>query len=234
MGRSGSRLVTIASVGGLGRNEQIFAVRYIGDLGFVVTFRRTDPLYVIDLADPFNPRLAGELKIPGYSSYLHPIGNGLLLGVGQDADANGRVLGTQLSVFDVNDVNRPQRVSQLTLGGNSEAETNHLAFLWWGPTRDVVLPWWGVARSVTAPEAGAVVVRVGAAPRAALNQRGRIAHPGPGSSIPGTGPGFPGAWGSPISRSMIVDGALVTIGNEGLLVSDLTSLTPTAWATWRA
>lgn len=235
MDRSGSRLVTIAALGGLGRNEQIYAVRYIGDLGFVVTFRQTDPLYVVDLSNPRAPRLAGELKIPGYSSYLHPIGNGLLLGVGQDADANGRVLGTQLSVFDVNDVNQPKRLSQLTIGGSSEAETNHLAFLWWGPSRDAVLPWYAPSAPVVdssgvrLPQVGAAVIRVGAASQPTLTQRGRITHPGPaGTGSAGRGPG------GPISRSMIVDGGLVTVGADGLLVSDLTSLAPAAWTPWRA
>jgi uncharacterized secreted protein with C-terminal beta-propeller domain len=69
----------------------------MGPVGYVVTFRQTDPLYTIDLADPERPRVRGELKIPGYSAYLHPIGEDLLLGVGQDATEEGRPLGTQIS-----------------------------------------------------------------------------------------------------------------------------------------
>ena len=65
-------------------------MRFLGDVGYVVTFEQTDPLYTIDLSDPPSPRVAGELKILGFSAYLHPVGDGLLLGVGQDATESGR------------------------------------------------------------------------------------------------------------------------------------------------
>jgi uncharacterized secreted protein with C-terminal beta-propeller domain len=90
-------------------SERVKAVRFMGTQAYVVTFRQTDPLYVIDLADPTNPVVTGELKIPGYSAYLHPVGDGLLLGVGQSAELDGRTLGTQMSLFDVSDPANPQR-----------------------------------------------------------------------------------------------------------------------------
>lgn len=121
----------LGEVGGLGLTERIYAVRYIGNLAYVVTFRETDPLYVVDLTDPTQPFAAGELKIPGYSSYLHPIGNGKLLGIGQDADEGGRTLGTQLSLFDVSDSSNPLRLDKVDIGGASAAEYDHKAFLWW-------------------------------------------------------------------------------------------------------
>jgi uncharacterized secreted protein with C-terminal beta-propeller domain len=126
---NGDTLQQIGLVDGLGPTERIFAVRFMGDLGYVVTFRQTDPLYVVDLSDPTAPAAVGELKIPGYSAYLHPVGDGRLLGVGQDADEEGRVLGTQISLFDVTNPASPQRIDQVTLeGGWSQAEGNHLAF----------------------------------------------------------------------------------------------------------
>ncbi|MGE0796572.1 MAG: beta-propeller domain-containing protein, partial [Acidimicrobiia bacterium] len=76
----GETLRQVGQVGGLGRDEQIYAVRFLGDKGYVVTFRRTDPLYVLDLSDPASPRVTGELKIPGYSAYLHPLEGDLLIG----------------------------------------------------------------------------------------------------------------------------------------------------------
>ena len=103
----GGRLEKAGQVGGLGRGERIYAVRFIGDRGYVVTFRETDPLYTLDLADPARPRVTGELKILGYSAYLHPVGEHELLGVGQDATPEGMRLGTQVSLFDVS--NPPRR-----------------------------------------------------------------------------------------------------------------------------
>jgi uncharacterized secreted protein with C-terminal beta-propeller domain len=129
-------------------------VRFIGQTGYVVTFRQTDPFYTIDLSNPSLPILAGELKIPGYSAYLHPIGEGLLLGVGQDADLDGRVKGTQVAVFDVTDPSAPRQQDKLTLPGSySQAEWDHHAFLYWAATGTAVLPiqqarndvWWSGA-----------------------------------------------------------------------------------------
>ncbi|MCW2638580.1 MAG: Beta propeller domain protein [Dactylosporangium sp.] len=103
----GSRLLL---VGGLGKGERIYAVRFVGPTGYVVTFRQTDPLYVVDLHDAAQPRVTGELKINGYSAYLHPAGDGRLIGVGQDADDNGRRKGMQVSLFNVADPSRPTRL----------------------------------------------------------------------------------------------------------------------------
>jgi uncharacterized secreted protein with C-terminal beta-propeller domain len=145
LGERGRRLAEVGRVGGLGRGERIFAVRFIGDVGYVVTFRQVDPLYTISLGDPANPRVLGELKLLGYSAYLHPIGDDLLLGIGQDATAEGRVQGTQLSVFDVSDPRAPRRLHQRTLGRSSEVEWDHRAFLHWRSTGLAVVPVDGVA-----------------------------------------------------------------------------------------
>ena len=141
LAHDGYRLRLVGSVGGLGRGEEIYAVRFMGKIGYVVTFRETDPLYTIDLSDPTAPRDAGELTILGYSSYLHPLGDGLLLGVGQDANERGWISGTQVSVFDVSDLDNPRRTAQFTMeGASSEAERDHRAFLYWAPERLAVLP----------------------------------------------------------------------------------------------
>jgi uncharacterized secreted protein with C-terminal beta-propeller domain len=107
-------------------------------------------LYIVDLSDPTSPQLAGSLKIPGYSAYLHPIGEGLLVGVGQDADLNGQVKGTQVALFDVSDPNDPIQVDKITFpGGYSEAEWDHHAFLYWQPTSTLVIPLtWGSTGAV--------------------------------------------------------------------------------------
>jgi len=114
----------VGSVRDLGKTERIYSVRFVEDRGYVVTFRQTDPFYVIDLADPDNPELAGELKIPGYSSYLHPIRTNLILGAGME---NGKV---KLSLFDVADAHNPTEADKYLLDEYwSELLNTHHAFL---------------------------------------------------------------------------------------------------------
>ena len=99
--------------------EQVYAVRFLGDRAYVVTFRRTDPLYVVDLTAPADPKVAGELKTNGYSDYLLPVGAegaGLLLGVGKDATPEGRVQGVKVSLFDVANPAAPKELATRVLG----------------------------------------------------------------------------------------------------------------------
>lgn len=96
--------------------EQVYAVQFAGPMAYLVTFRRTDPLYLLDLSDPADPRTVGELAVPGYSDYLYPLGNGKLLGVGRDATADGRVLGLKLGLFDVGRPAQPTLLAGRTLG----------------------------------------------------------------------------------------------------------------------
>lgn len=113
--------------------EQLYAARFLGTRGYLVTFRLTDPLYVLDLADAENPRIAGELSIPGYSDYLHPIGERWLVGVGKDAIADdsggdGRgawYQGVKVALFDVSDHAAPREVNSLVIGrrGSESAAT---------------------------------------------------------------------------------------------------------------
>src|SRR5690606_12863950 len=77
--QQGDALAAVGQVGDMGKGERIYSVRYAGDVAYVVTFRQVDPFYTVDLSDPAAPKVVGELKIPGYSSYLHPIGDGLVI-----------------------------------------------------------------------------------------------------------------------------------------------------------
>jgi hypothetical protein len=106
----GSDLVEDGRVDDLGIDEQIKSVRWFDDLAIVVTFRQTDPLYAVDLSDPADPRLLGELKIPGFSEYLHPLGEHRLIGMGQDASLDGMTRGAQAALFDVTDLTDPQQI----------------------------------------------------------------------------------------------------------------------------
>jgi hypothetical protein len=114
------RLVVTGRVDGMGRREQIRSVRWFDDLAVLVTFRQVDPLYTVDLADPASPRLVGQLKIPGFSSYLHPLGADLLLGLGQDANRRGSTRGAQAAVFDLSDLSSPERVDTVGMGRSTD------------------------------------------------------------------------------------------------------------------
>lgn len=130
---AGEGLVETGRVDGLGVGEEIRSVRYLSpDLAAVVTFRQVDPLYLVDTSDPAAPFLAGELKVPGYSAYLHPVDDQHVLGVGQAADESGRTTGLQASLFDVSDPTAPRQVSTVTwAGAGSAVEADHRAFLLW-------------------------------------------------------------------------------------------------------
>jgi uncharacterized secreted protein with C-terminal beta-propeller domain len=112
-----------SSIQGMGLDERIYSARFVGDQAYMVTFKQIDPFFVFDLSDPSKPELKGELKIPGYSSYLHPIDSDTLVGVGEEG---GRV---KISLFDVSDPTQPKEVSKFLLDEYwSEVETNHHAF----------------------------------------------------------------------------------------------------------
>jgi inhibitor of cysteine peptidase len=126
----------IGRLEGLEKGERIYAVRFMGEKAYIVTYRETDPLFVVDLSDPRNPRVEGILKIPGYSTYLHPIGDGKMVGVGKDDD--GKV---KISLFDVSDPENPKELDVYHIDAWwSEAIRNHHAFLWDPKAEIVALP----------------------------------------------------------------------------------------------
>ena len=215
-------LTPLGRVGGLGKGERIYAVRFAGDKGYVVTFRQVDPLYTLDLSHKTDPRVLGQLKIEGFSAYLHPISDKLLLGVGQDATAQGRTLGTQLSLFDVGDLRDPKRLAVASLGGNSssDAEFDPHAFLYWQPSQLAVIPLQTFGNTGTT-FSGAVGFHVGAA---SLAEAGRITHPNPDPT-----PGDAG-FTPPIGRSIVIGDRLYTLSYAGLEASRLDTLAPLAFA----
>ncbi|MCT9928671.1 beta-propeller domain-containing protein [Planotetraspora sp. A-T 1434] len=207
-------LAQVGAVTGLGKGEQIYSVRFIGDLGYVVTFKQTDPLYTLDLRDPAAPKVTGELKISGYSSYLHPGGPGRLLGIGQEANAKGQVMGTQISLFDVNDPASPRILSRfLQKSSGSEAEWDPHAFLYWPESGLAMVPVsdWGDGGS------GAIVLKVG---DSGITKEGMITHPRSGG---------PERYDPGIRRCIVIGGSLWTVSDLGLKVSDAASLADQAW-----
>ena len=122
-------LKQIGETEAVAEGENMYASRFIGDKAYLVTFKNTDPLFVIDLSDPKNPEVLGELKIPGYSTYLHPYDENHIIGIGMDTeevvhrDYNGKVIGTwteilgmKMALFDVSDVNNPEEIDSVKIG----------------------------------------------------------------------------------------------------------------------
>lgn len=141
LAEDGADLTVVGSVAGLGRGEQIRAVRWFGDLATVVTFRQTDPLYTVDLSDPAAPRVLGELKVTGYSGYLHPLGDGLLLGIGQEASESGQVSGAKIATFDLTDLASPSTVdSVVQRDAWADAEWESRAFSYLPDRRLAITP----------------------------------------------------------------------------------------------
>jgi len=138
---TGDGLAEVGRVDGLGPGEQIRSLRWFDDLAVVVTFEQTDPLYTVDLAEPTDPQVLGELKVLGYSGYLHPVGDGLLLGVGQHGTEDGELLGTKVETYDVSDLSTPTDLASLTWPGSSSAvEWDSRLFAYLPGSRTAVLP----------------------------------------------------------------------------------------------
>ncbi|MEU5989624.1 beta-propeller domain-containing protein [Spirillospora sp. NPDC047418] len=205
LAQHGERLDRIGRIDGLGKGERIHSVRFTGPTAYVVTFRRTDPLYVLDLADPGRPALTGELKITGYSAYLHPVAGGRLLGVGQDAETSGRTTGLQVSLFDVSGELR--RIGAYTLpGATSQVEFDPHAFLYWPESGLTVVP--AARAGGTGGEAIALKVT-----GTSITKVGTVRQPGGGSIV----------------RSLIVGDTLWTFSGGGAQATDASTLRRTAW-----
>ena len=207
-------LAPVGRVSGLGRGEKIYGVRFLGALGYVVTFRQIDPLYVLDLADPEHPRALGHLEVTGYSAYLHPLGDGQLFGLGREVDSRAHPIGEQLSVFNVSDPAAPTLLSRVRLANvYSPAENDFHAFLWWPADRLLVVPmqaWDGApyeAESVYHVDSGGTLKRVGS-----LQQPG-----GSNEYLGGT------------MRSVVIGGLLYTVTDRGVMANDLNTLELVAW-----
>jgi uncharacterized secreted protein with C-terminal beta-propeller domain len=205
LGESDGQLEEVGRVGGLGPGEEIYAVRFIGETAYVVTFEQTDPLYTVDLSDPAAPEVTGELKIPGYSAYLHPVGDGLLLGIGQAGIASGTITGAQASLFDVADPESPERLDALDLTrgryGQTATEWDHHAFLYSPEHALAVVPVQSYGRKAFD---GAVAVGVEA--DGTLVETARLDDPGQ------------------IERTLMAGERLVTVSTKGVELRALSEL----------
>jgi uncharacterized secreted protein with C-terminal beta-propeller domain len=205
----GGKLVPVGRVEGLGRGERVYAVRFAGELGYVVTFRQTDPLYTVDLSRPARPAVRGALELPGYSAYLHPVGPSLMLGVGQGGNWVGTLSGVQLSLFDVSDARKPRRVAHSSAQkGSSSVETDHRAFLYWPPRKLAIVP------AYTEDEHGYLYAALGfRVERNRIEPVGRVVHGDQAELL----------------RSVVVGDSLFTISTGGVKENGLRSFGVRGW-----
>ncbi|MEK6908981.1 MAG: beta-propeller domain-containing protein [Nanoarchaeota archaeon] len=215
-------LEIIGSVENLASGERIYSARFVGEKAYMVTFRQVDPLYVIDLSDAKNPEVLGFLKVTGFSNYLHPIGDDLLLGIGREATEEGRAEGLKISLFDVSDFENPIELDKYVVESDwsySEAEYEHKAVLFDDARDLLVIPvtysqqlgnnweYWQGAFAFTVTDED-------------VSLKGKISHESEDKKFEdnyGYGLGY-------VQRSLFMDDVLYTISNYKIKASDITSL----------
>jgi hypothetical protein len=213
--RTAAVLAPVGALTGIAPGEQLYAVRFLGDTGYVVTYRTIDPLFVLDLSDPTKPRKVGELELPGYSAYLHPLGDDLLLGIGQrDPDEDGVTDGTQASLFDVSDPAHPKKLGEVRLGDRfsvTGVEQDPRSFTWWtNPRRAVVtLSGWNGEQQYT----GAIALDP---EPSGVREVGRMSYTGHSSPC-----GM-----SPSLRTRVIGDALLLFTPDGVRTAALDDLSP--------
>lgn len=221
---------TIGTLEHIAPDERIYAARFVLDRLYLVTFKRVDPLFVIDLSDPKHPGILGKLKIPGYSDYLHPYDTNHIIGVGKETSENDwggvSVEGLKIALFDVSDVNNPTLIDTVVIGEagtDSEALRDHKAFLFAAEKGLIVLPVSEIKR-VENPSSsysgsystttwqGAYVYSV--SPEEGFTLKGIVAHAEKGPSY---------AWDSPdaVRRSLFMDDTLYTVSKRSVVMTGL-------------
>lgn len=234
----------VGSLEDLAPGEKIYSVRFMGKRGYMVTFKKIDPLFVIDLSVPTNPSVLGKLKIPGYSDYLHPYDENHIIGIGKEAvDAESELIeqrnldfawyqGVKMAIFDVSDVEHPIELHKVVIGDrgtDSEALHNHKAFLFDKEKELMVLPITlaEIKGERTSPTEygeftfqGAYVYNINLDDGFKL--RGRVSHYDTDDVYKKSGYYFSGY--SSIRRSLYIDDILYTMSDSRLQLNDLDSL----------
>jgi uncharacterized secreted protein with C-terminal beta-propeller domain len=221
---------TIGELEEIAPDERIYSTRFVGDRLYMVTFKRIDPLFVIDLSDPEGPSVLGELKIPGYSDYLHPYDENHIIGIGKETSDNQwggiSVKGVKLALFDVSDVTNPELLDKYEIGEpgtDSEALREHKAFLFDKKKNVLVIPIREVKGERYRGERGYYMQRVwqgayvfGVTPEDGFEVKGKISH---NEDLEETRY----YWNSPyaVKRSLYMDDILYTISAKKILMNDL-------------
>jgi len=239
-------LTVVGSLTGLAPGESIYSARFMGSRAYLVTFKKIDPLFVIDLSNPNAPALLGKLKIPGYSDYLHPYDETHLIGIGKDAQPSETgdfswYQGVKLSLFDVSDVANPREVANYKIGDrgtDSEALRDHKAFLFSKQNDLLVIPITLAelnASKYASTEAfqygeftfqGAYVFNLTVG--SGFQLKGRVSH-ADATSLLKTGDYFPAC--SNVVRSAYIGETLYTVSQSKVLANDLSTMQSTSGLT---
>jgi uncharacterized secreted protein with C-terminal beta-propeller domain len=223
----------------LAMNEKIYSARFIGNRLYLVTFKRMDPFFVIDLSNPGNIRVLGKLKIPGYSDYLHPYDDTHIIGIGKETGTNSwggvSTQGVKVALFDVSDVSHPKQLSTYEIGGpgsDSPALLDHRAFLFSKEKNILVIPVSVVNRYQPSVKQGVGmppyrqdtwqgVYVFGFTPKYGIELKGTISHSGPGNQTP--------YYQAPaeVTRSLYIGDELSTISDRFIKINRLNDLNNT-------
>ena len=208
----------VGEVTDLAPGEQIYSVRFEGDDGYVVTFEQIDPLFTFDLSDPEDPQLMGELKITGFSNYMHPMGDGHLLAVGMEASEEGWATNLSVSIFDVSDLSEPSLASRLQIEDayGSEAQYEHLAFNYYAPEGVLLMP------ANTENSSGSELLLIQAEVDQELAELGRINQDSLVSDDEGE------SWCMGFRRSVVIENYAYAISNAGISIANLDDEEPTS------
>ncbi len=217
----------IGKLEGLAETESIYSTRFIGDKLYMVTFRQVDPFFVIDLSDPKNIKEMGQLKIPGFSRYLHPYDENTIIGIGQEATETGRTTGLKISLFDVSDFENPKEIAKFVTDeryADSTALYEHKAFLFSKDKELLVIPaysydygWeWDEGGKSGAAYNGAFVFHI---TRDEIELRGLIDHSGSIASDK-----YYYYYGSLVERSLYIENQLYTKSPHLLRINELEDL----------
>ncbi|MFH2105714.1 MAG: beta-propeller domain-containing protein [Candidatus Micrarchaeota archaeon] len=238
----GSDLKMKGKIEGIAPGERIYSTRFMGKKAYMVTFKKVDPLFVIDLSDAENPKILGKLKIPGYSDYLHPIDENHIIGIGKDtveADDAGSFAwyqGIKMAVFDVTDVEDPKEMYKVIIGDrgtDSEALNDHKAFLYDKEKNLLVIPvLLAEIKDKTQDEytgsqygdytfQGAYVYDLSL--ENGFKLKGRISHMSDSDAFDKSGYYYYDD-GNSIRRSLYIGNNLYTISNNRIMVNDLSDL----------
>lgn len=228
LGQSGGWLDLVGDVGELAPNEQIYSVRFVDGRGYVVTFRRVDPLFVLDLNNPTAPAKIAELKIPGFSEYMHPLDATHILTIGRDATATGQAQGLQLQIFDVADGTNPILAHKFTYTGSeygqSEAEHDHKAFTYFADRNMLAFPYYAYSPN-TGTNGGGMHSSLELFNVTAANgfaKLGTIDHTDLVSKYPS---GYCGGYYSPqVRRGVFLDNFVFSVSYGGVVAKDTTNL----------